>query len=187
MAGEPQGTLFREGLQSLGPPIWNQHRINFSRGKMGLCIKEKTPILCPLPLIAWPEEDLGGSCLVWGALSWETAMTAKAQPWDAPFPELVHQRKDLITKLPEKDLKPRGKDAARFSGCPPIAKQNCLERSTNCEILAEEVQILNSGCPYMCSVPHEHLNTGRTCGNLRHELCRRSGWAIPGGCCVFAQ
>lgn len=49
-------------------------------------------------------------------------MTAKAQPWDAPFPELVHQRKDLITKLPEKDLKPRGKDAARFSGCPPKVK-----------------------------------------------------------------
>lgn len=71
-------------------------------------------------------------------------MTAKAQPWDAPFPELIHQRRDLITKPPEKALKPRGKDAARFSGCPPKVKQNCLGRSTNSEILAEEVQIPNS-------------------------------------------
>lgn len=54
----------------------------------------------------------------------------------------------------------------------------------------EEVQIQKSwlkkckfqtlGCPYTCSVPHEHLHTDRICGNLGPELGRRSGWAIPG-------
>lgn len=35
MAGEPQETLFSGRLKSLGPPIWNQRRINFSRGEIG--------------------------------------------------------------------------------------------------------------------------------------------------------
>lgn len=52
--------------------------------------------------------------------------------------------KGLITKLAEKAPKPRGKDAARFSGCPLKVKQNCLERRTNSKTSAEEVQILNS-------------------------------------------
>lgn len=73
-------------------------------------------------------------------------MTAKAQPWDAPFPELTHQRRDLITKPPGKALKPRGKDAARFWGCPPKVKQSCLERSKNSEILAEKRQIPSPTC-----------------------------------------
>lgn len=65
MAGEPQGTLFSGRLQSSGPPTWNQHRINFSRGKFRWLVhtNKKNNALCHLPLTAWPVEELVGSRL----------------------------------------------------------------------------------------------------------------------------
>jgi len=68
MAREPQGPCLVEGCSLWGHPFGTNTELISQGEKLVLCMKRKNNAFCHLPLIAWPDEDLVGSCLVWEAL-----------------------------------------------------------------------------------------------------------------------
>lgn len=152
---------------------------------MGLCIKEKTPILCPLPLIAWPEEN-------WEAAVWCGELCDGKERWQQrPSLGMLHFL-SLFTRERtwSQNFQRRiwNQEAKMQQGL--VAAHQKLNKT-----VWKEVQIVKSrlkkfwfwtpGCPYMCSVPHEHLNTDRTCGKwIMQEIRLGHPWGLLCLCTV---